>query len=161
MEGGKYFRSFTIHHPRSTSNSAVIIRTFEFARDFDAVTALWQASGPGVHLGLSDTPEEITRKLKRDPDLFLVAENEAQVVGAVLGGFDGRRGMVYHLAVAPAHGGRGLGSALMAELESRLRAKGCRKYYLLVTHDNTDVTDFYQRLGWSVMPVNIMGKEIR
>ena len=119
------------------------------------------ASGPGVRLGLSDTPEEITRKLKRDPDLFLVAENEAQVVGAVLGGFDGRRGLVYHLAVTPEARGRGLGTALMAELEARLKAKGCRKYYLLVTHDNTDVTDFYQRLGWSVMPVNIMGKEIR
>jgi ribosomal protein S18 acetylase RimI-like enzyme len=139
----------------------VVIREFDLARDFDAVTALWQASGPGVRLGLSDTPEEITRKLKRDPDLFLVAENEAQVVGAVLGGFDGRRGMVYHLAVTPEARGRGLGTALMAELESRLNAKGCRKYYLLVTHDNTDVTDFYQRLGWSVMPVNIMGKEIR
>ena len=139
----------------------MVIRGFDLARDFDAVTALWQASGPGVRLGLSDTPEEITRKLKRDPDLFLVAENEAQVVGAVLGGFDGRRGMVYHLAVTPEARGRGLGTALMAELEARLKAKGCRKYYLLVTHDNTDVTDFYQRLGWSVMPVNIMGKEIR
>ncbi len=139
----------------------MVIREFDLARDFDAVTALWQASGPGVRLGLSDTPEEITRKLKRDPDLFLVAENEAQVVGAVLGGFDGRRGLVYHLAVTPEARGRGLGTALMAELEARLKAKGCRKYYLLVTHDNTDVTDFYQRLGWSVMPVNIMGKEIR
>ena len=139
----------------------MLIREFDLARDFDAVTALWQASGPGVRLGLSDTPEEISRKLKRDPDLFLVAEDEAQVVGAVLGGFDGRRGMVYHLAVTPEARGRGLGTALMAELESRLKAKGCRKYYLLVTHDNTDVTDFYQRLGWSVMPVNIMGKEIR
>ena len=139
----------------------MVIREFDLARDFDAVTALWQASGPGVRLGWSDTPEEISRKLKRDPDLFLVAENEAQVVGAVLGGFDGRRGMVYHLAVTPEARGRGLGTALMAELEARLKAKGCRKYYLLVTHDNTDVTDFYQRLGWSVMPVNIMGKEIR
>ncbi len=139
----------------------MIIRTFEFARDFDAVVALWQASGPGVHLGMSDTPEEISRKLKRDPDLFLVAEDGAQIVGAVLGGFDGRRGMVYHLAVASVHRQRGVGSALMAELESRLKAKGCRKYYLLVTHDNTEVTDFYQRLGWSVMPLNIMGKEIR
>jgi len=139
----------------------VVIREFDLARDFDAVTALWQASGPGVRLGLSDTPEEITRKLKRDPDLFLVAEEGAQLLGAVLGGFDGRRGMVYHLAVTPEARGRGLGTALMAELEARLKAKGCRKYYLLVTHDNTDVTDFYQRLGWSVMPVNIMGKEIR
>ena len=137
------------------------IREFNLARDYDAVIALWQSAGPGVHLGFSDTPEEISKKLKRDPDLFLVAEAEEQIVGAVIGGFDGRRGMVYHLAVAPEARGRGLGAALMAELESRLKAKGCLKYYLLVTHDNPGVLDFYQRLGWSVMPVQIMGKEIR
>jgi ribosomal protein S18 acetylase RimI-like enzyme len=136
------------------------IRTFDFPRDLDAVLALWRASGPGVHLGMSDTPEEIAKKLTRDPDLFLVAEDENRIVGAVLGGFDGRRGMVYHLAVAAAQRQRGLGSALMAELESRLKAKGCRKYYLLVTYDNTDVVDFYRRLGWEVMPVQMLGKEI-
>lgn len=139
----------------------MLIRAFDFSRDFDAVVALWQASGPGVHLGTSDTPEEIGRKLKRDPDLFLVAEEGAQILGAVLGGFDGRRGMVYHLAVTPEQRGRGLGTALMAELEARLKAKGCRKYYLLVTQDNLDVLDFYRRLGWSVMPVQIMGKEVK
>ncbi len=139
----------------------MLIRDFDFARDLAAVVALWQAAGPGVHLGMSDTPEEISRKLKRDPDLFLVAEDGAQIVGAVLGGFDGRRGMVYHLAVAPEQRGRGLGTALMVELESRLKAKGCRKYYLLVTQDNPGVVDFYRQLGWDVMPVQIMGKEIR
>jgi ribosomal protein S18 acetylase RimI-like enzyme len=137
------------------------IREFSFPRDLDAVLALWQASGPGVRLGLSDTPEEIEKKLKRDPDLFLVAEDEDEIVGAVLGGFDGRRGLVYHLAVAPEHRGRGLGSALMAEIESRLKAKGCRKYYLLVTHDNGGVVDFYRRLGWAEMPVQMLGKEIK
>jgi ribosomal protein S18 acetylase RimI-like enzyme len=139
----------------------MLIREFNLARDYEAVIALWQSAGPGVHLGFSDTPEEIAKKLKRDPDLFLVAEVDDQIVGVVLGGFDGRRGMVYHLAVAPEARGRGLGAALMAELESRLKAKGCWKYYLLVTQDNLDVLDFYRRLGWSVMPVQMMGKEIR
>jgi ribosomal protein S18 acetylase RimI-like enzyme len=139
----------------------MLIREFNLVRDYDVVIALWQSAGPGVHLGFSDTPEEIAKKLKRDPDLFLVAEVDDQIVGAVLGGFDGRRGMVYHLAVAPEARGRGLGAALMAELESRLKAKGCRKYYLLVTQDNLGVTDFYGRLGWGVMPVQIMGKEIQ
>ncbi len=137
------------------------IREFDLARDYEAVIALWQNAGPGVRLGLSDTPEEISKKLTRDPDLFLIAEEVGQIVGAVLGGFDGRRGMVYHLAVAAAHRGRGWGAALMAELEFRLRAKGCRKYYLLVTPDNLEVTDFYRRQGWEVMPMQMMGKEIR
>jgi ribosomal protein S18 acetylase RimI-like enzyme len=136
------------------------IREFEFDRDYAAAFSLWQAAGPGVHLGFSDTRQEIAKKLKRDPDLFLVAEEKGKLIGAVLGGFDGRRGMVYHLAVAADQRGRGIGTALMNELESRLKARGCYKYYLLVTHDNLGVIDFYQQQGWEVMDVQIMGKVI-
>ena len=63
----------------------------------------------GVHVGRSDTPAEIEKKLARDPDLFLVAECEQQIIGSVIGGYDGRRGMIYHLAVdgiIPRAGGR-------------------------------------------------------
>jgi ribosomal protein S18 acetylase RimI-like enzyme len=109
---------------------------------------------------MSDTREEIAKKLAHDPDLCLVAEEAGQVVGTVLGGFDGRRGMVYHLAVAAAYQGQGLGRALMVEQEARFKAKGCLKYYLLVTADNLAVIDFYAGLGWSRMAVEIMGKEI-
>ena len=43
---------------------------------------------------------------------------------------------------------------------ARFRAKGCRKYYLLITAENQGVVDFYARLGWSRMPVEIMAKEL-
>jgi len=136
------------------------IREFDLDRDYAAALALWQAAGPGVHVGQSDTREEIAKKLAHDPDLCLVAEEDGRVVGTVLGGFDGRRGLVYHLAVAPPHRGKGLGRALMLEQEARFRAKGCLKYYLLITAENHDVVDFYLRLGWSRMPVEIMTKEL-
>ena len=77
-----------------------------------------------------------------------------------MGGYDGRRGLVYHLAVLPEKRRQGLGSTLMAELEQRLRAKGCVKYYLLVTPDNPQVLEFYRRQGWSVMDMTLMGKEL-
>jgi ribosomal protein S18 acetylase RimI-like enzyme len=127
-----------------------MIREFNFARDLDAVIALWQSAGPGIHLGPSDTPEEIAKKLTRDPDLFLVAEAEGRIVGAVIGGFDGRRGAVYHLAVAPEYRGRDIGTALMNEVDSRLKAKGCLKYQLFIASDNAEVVGFYQKLGWQV-----------
>jgi ribosomal protein S18 acetylase RimI-like enzyme len=139
----------------------MVIREFDLDRDYGAALALWQTAGPGVRVGMSDTRDEIAKKLARDPDLFLVAEADGQMIGTVIGGFDGRRGMVYHLAVAEAWRGRGLGRALMAELEARLKAKGCRKYYLLVTAENRRVVNFYQRLGWDAMSVEIMGKEIK
>ena len=136
------------------------IRDFNLSQDYDAVVALWQSAGPGVRVGRSDAPEQIAKKLARDPDLFLVAEAEGQILGAVIGGFDGRRGLVYHLAVVQDWRGRGLGAALMNELEARLRAKGCLRCYLLVTPANLDVVGFYQRLGWDEMPVRIMAKDI-
>jgi ribosomal protein S18 acetylase RimI-like enzyme len=139
----------------------VIIREFDLERDYAAAHALWLNSSPGVHVGLSDTREEIAKKLLRDPDLFLVAEEDGQLTGTVIGGYDGRRGMVYHLAVAEARRGRGVGKKLMVELEARLKAKGCLKYYLLVTAQNLKVVEYYQRLGWGIMPLEIMGKEIK
>lgn len=137
-----------------------MIREFELARDYNAVLALWKSIGPGVNISPSDTREEIAKKLQRDSDLFLVAEESGHIVGTVLGGYDGRRGLVYHLAVAESYRGNGLGTALMNELESRLKAKGCYKYYLLVTPDNLGVMDFYRRMGWEEMPVKMMGKVI-
>lgn len=136
------------------------IRTYVSPQDYAAVLALWSTAGPGVHVGRSDAPEEILKKLERDPELFLVAEAGGEIVGAVLGGFDGRRGLVYHLAVAPPYRRQGLAAALMAELESRMRAKGCLKSYLLVTCDNREAQRFYEDQGWGRMDLLLYGKEL-
>jgi ribosomal protein S18 acetylase RimI-like enzyme len=136
------------------------VRPFEFKKDMQKVLDLWSNAGPGIQLSKSDQPHEIRKKLKKDPDLFLVAELENVLIGAVLGGFDGRRGMVYHLAVANDYRKEGVGSVLMQEIENRLRAKGCLKYYLLVTKQNEEAIDFYTKIGCEVMDINILGKEI-
>lgn len=112
---------------------------------------LWSESGEGIHLRKSDEPQEIAKKLQRDADLFLVAETEGKIIGTVMGGFDGRRGMVYHLAVAQGFRRRGIAAGLMEELEKRLREKGCIRYYLLVTKDNQAAIQFYEKHGWKQM----------
>jgi ribosomal protein S18 acetylase RimI-like enzyme len=139
----------------------MLIREFDLSHDYEAVLALWGAAAPGVNIGPSDTREELNKKLARDPDLFLVMEDNGRLVASVIGGFDGRRGMVYHLAVAPDQRGQDLGTRLMTELEARLKAKGCRKYYLLIRPENLGVMTFYHKLGWETMPLTIMGKEIK
>lgn len=142
------------------SRSPATLRTFDFDRDWDSVQRVWARCGPGVQFSRSDAPEEIRKKLERDPDLFVVAEAEGAVVGAVMGGFDGRRGLVYHLAVVPEQRRQGIGIALMNEVEARLKAKGCLKCYLLVTRENAAVVEFYRTLGWGVMEMFLMGKEL-
>jgi ribosomal protein S18 acetylase RimI-like enzyme len=137
------------------------IRQFEIEGDYAAVRQLWEHSWPGVQLSPSDEPLEIERKLKRDPELFLVIEEEGQILGTVIGGYDGRRGLVYHLAVLPARRGEGIGKALMAELENRLRSKGCFKYYLLVRKGSPELLDFYRSIDCEVMDLDVLGKVIR
>jgi ribosomal protein S18 acetylase RimI-like enzyme len=114
----------------------------------------------GVRVGPSDTPSEIEKKLARDPDLFLVAEIDGKLIGTVIGGFDGRRGFVYHLAVAAPFRRGGVASRLMQEVENRLRAKGCIRSYLLVRPDNADALDFYRKTGWSVLDDVIFAKDL-
>ena len=136
------------------------IRTFRYPEDLIGVLELWGNAGPGVHVGRSDSPEEIQKKLARDPDLFLVAELDGRLVGTVLGGFDGRRGMVYHLAVAEEQRRQGLGEALMQAVEARLHSMGCLRYYLLVTQDNESAIKFYEQRGHECLPLYIFAKDL-
>jgi ribosomal protein S18 acetylase RimI-like enzyme len=138
----------------------VNIREFCFPDDYDGMLKLWNAMEIGVQVGRSDAPEEIQKKLQRDPDLFLVAEENNEIIGTIIGGFDGRRGMIYHLAVQANMRGQGIGTALLKEVEQRLQARGCKKCYLLITVENTDAVQFYEQQNWREMKNDrIFGKE--
>jgi len=137
------------------------LREIHFPEDYLAVRLLWENAGSGIQLRRSDDLEEIHKKLQRDPDLFLVAESAGKIIGTVLGGFDGRRGMVYHLAVEESFRNQGIGEMLMEELERRLQAKGCIRCYLLVTTDNDSAMRFYKKRGWKHMEeVYTYGKDL-
>ena len=127
------------------------IREFRFPEDYAAARFLWENAGSGINLRQSDQPAEIQKKLQRDPDLFLVAETNGKLTGTVIGGFDGRRGLIYHLAVEASFRQQGVGSLLMDEVERRLKAKGCLKCYLLVTVENENAMRFYEARQWERM----------
>jgi len=139
----------------------VILREFRLPSDYTQVITLWQNAGPGIHIRRSDSAEEINKKLQRDPDLFLVAALGGQIIGTVLGGFDGRRGLVYHLAVDANYRKMGIGTSLMTELERRMKLKGCIRSYLLVTHDNVDAIQFYESQNWEPMDILILAKDLK
>jgi len=147
-------------HPDIKLSKQIHIRQFVFPDDYQAVFHLWQSATPGIQLGPSDTIEEIGKKVARDPDLFLVAERHNQIIGSVLGGFDGRRGLIYHLVVDSAWRGNKLGGMLMEAVEEKLIEKGCIRYYLLVTQDNTNAQQFYEHLGCKKMDLYTYGKYI-
>jgi ribosomal protein S18 acetylase RimI-like enzyme len=133
-----------------------LIREFEFDADYGRVIDLWRTIEIGMHIGPSDSPDEIKKKLERDPDLFLVAEEGSQIIGTIIGAFDGRRGMIYHLAVHHDHRRKGVGQLLLAEVEKRLKAKGCIKCLLLLMNNNEGAKHFYEECGWGLVPEDLV-----
>lgn len=126
--------------------------------DEAAVVALWQACG--LTRPWNDPHKDIARKLTVQRELFLVGERDAGIVASVMAGYEGHRGWVNYLAVAPELRGQGHGAALMQHVERALRARGCPKINLLVRSSNSAVLAFYRRLGYAVDEAVPLGKRL-
>jgi Acetyltransferases len=134
----------------------IIIRQFGLD-DYDQAAHVWQQSGLDVRPG--DDKTAIARKLERDPELFLVACDGGAVIGTAIGGYDGRRGYIYHLGVLPEYQRQGIGARLVAEVGKRLAALGCPKLNLSVSADNAAAIEFYKKLGFESRHLQ-MGKAL-
>jgi ribosomal protein S18 acetylase RimI-like enzyme len=85
---------------------------------------------------------------------------ESPLVATVIAGYEGHRGWINYLAVAPAFRRKGFGRQIMEHAEQLLRERGCPKINLQVRSANREVIQFYQRLGFSVDEVLSMGKRL-
>ena len=101
----------------------------------------------------------IDKKLAVDGLLFVAQEGSA-VLGTAMAGYDGHRGWLYSIAVAPGHRRQGLGAALVRHAEAALSAQGCMKINLQLLASNEATAAFYQRLGYAVEPRISMGKTL-
>lgn len=135
----------------------MIIRPFHL-RDEASVVDLW--SRCDLLRPQNDPYLDIRRKLLVQPEMFLIAEVESEIIGSVMCGYDGHRGWINYLAVHPNHRGQGVGRRLMEKAESALRELQCPKINLQVRSANQSVIAFYEKLGFSVDEVISMGKRI-
>ena len=94
--------------------------------------------------------------LQRNPHLCLVGKLDKDVIAVVLGGYDGRRGYVHHLAVDPDYQNNGYGRMLMDELISRFKIMMVHKIHLFIEKYNLPVVEFYKKLGWEIRDDLIM-----
>jgi len=114
--------------------------------DGDRLRTFWLACGISIRPG--DDDAALARFSERNPGLFLLAQEDAHIVGSALAGWDGRRGWLYHVAVHPDERRRAVGTTLVRELEERLRACGCPKINLIVVEGNTWGMSFWESLGY-------------
>jgi ribosomal protein S18 acetylase RimI-like enzyme len=108
----------------------------------------------------NDPAKDIERKLKIDPDLFLVGFIDKKVVATVMGGYEGHRGWINYLAVKPSQQRKGYGQAIMQAVESLIKQKGCPKINLQVRATNEAVIKFYSAIGYGNDNVVGLGKRL-
>lgn len=135
----------------------MLIRPFQTS-DQSEVLDLWQCCG--LVVPQNDPAKDIERKLRHDPDGFLVGLVDGKVIGTVMGGYDGHRGWINYLAVQPDRQNTGIGRELMDTIELRLRQLGCPKINLQVRSTNTGVMAFYRALGFAEDAAVSMGKRL-
>ena len=117
--------------------------------DYDRVYALWSGTqGMGLR-SLDDTREGIAKFLARNPATCFVATRENELVAVILAGHDGRRGYIYHLAVADEHRRQGLGKLLVERSLQALRREGINKVALVVFADNVSGNEFWESIGFA------------
>ena len=133
-----------------------IIRPYTDIDETDVI-ALWESVFPNDP-PWNDPPQIIQRKKQVQPELFLVGELDGRVIATVIGGYDGFRGWIYHLAVAKTEQRRGFGRAMMADAERLLRSYGCPKINLQVRAANAGVIEFYKALGYGLEDHACFGK---
>ena len=133
------------------------IRAFQ-PDDEPSVVALWERCG--LVRPWNDPHKDIARKLKVQPQFFLVGLNDDAIAATVMAGYEGHRGWVNYLAVDPALRRHGFGRTLMNEVERLLLAAGCPKINLQVRGSNTDALAFYAALGYAQDDVVSMGKRL-
>jgi len=133
------------------------IRPFQ-PSDEAAVVQLWKDCN--LVVPWNDPLRDIRRKLRVQPELFLVGFISAELAATVMAGYEGHRGWLNYLAVAPRLRRQGLGRKMVTEAEARLRQMGCPKINIQVRTSNTEVIEFYRRIGFTLDEVVSMGKRL-
>lgn len=137
--------------------NTLLIRPFE-AADEEAVIQLWEESG--LLVPWNDPREDIQIKLDYQPELFLVGTLDNTIVATAMAGYDGHRGWINYLAVAPDLQKSGIGRKIMLAAEEKLKRLGCPKINVQIRTTNKPVIRFYERIGFSDDNVIGMGKRL-
>ncbi len=135
----------------------MLIRPFRLG-DYSAITRIWQETG--LDHTETESLNDLAKQLAWDSDLVMVAENDGEVVGVVVGTIDGTRAYFYRLAVLPHLQGSGIGRMLVEAIENRFRQRGVNRVLIMVNQENPEVLPFYHSLGYEVQKYVTLSKKL-
>lgn len=117
--------------------------------DYEGVHALWMTIKGFAIRSIDDSKVGVERFLKRNPTTSVVAEEDGQIVGAILCGHDGRRGCLYHVCVKEDHRMRGIGKAMVVHCMEKLKEEQISKVSLIAFTVNDIGNAFWKCIGWT------------
>jgi ribosomal protein S18 acetylase RimI-like enzyme len=120
--------------------------------DYDSIYALWNSTEQSRRSlnPVDDSCDGIERYLKRNPDTCFAAVSDDRVIGIILTGHDGRRGIIHHLCVHSDYRRKGIAAHLVALAEDALKKEGIQKIFGLVFKDNEAANAFWEQQGYSL-----------
>jgi ribosomal protein S18 acetylase RimI-like enzyme len=128
--------------------------------DYPQLIDLW-SNTENIGLSEADSPGNLDIFLKRNPGLNFVALDDDKIIGSVLGGHDGRRGAIYHLAINREYRNKGFGQALLNHCLAAFADIGIERCHIHVYTDNQSGLDFWQKNGWFTRPeLVLLSKDI-
>ena len=121
-------------------------------KDYDEIFELWNSTEQSRRAlnPVDDTREGIDRYLKRNPNTCFAAVTDDKIVGVILTGHDGRRGIIQHMCVHPDYRRRGRAGQLVSLAEDALKKEGIQKVFGLVFKDNDTANFFWEQQGYSI-----------
>ncbi len=117
--------------------------------DYSEAYDLWIICGNGLN-DKDDSPEGIERYLKRNPSTSFVATCDGKVVGVILCGHDGRRGIIQHACVSPDYRRLGIGNKLVELALEALKEEGINKVLLVAFKKNEGGNAFWEAQGFTL-----------
>ena len=138
-------------------NKTFSIRSFR-PEDETTVLELWTSCG--LIVPHNDPRKDLRRKLRVNPEWFLVGEENGVILATCMAGYEGHRGWINYLAVAPTRQRQRLATQMMEKAEHLLREAGCPKINLQVRSTNLQVIAFYESLGFKIDSVTSLGKRL-
>ena len=126
--------------------------------DEAAVIALWEACG--LTRSWNDPRKDIARKRAVQREWFLVGTQADTLIASIMIGYDGHRGWINYLAVAPDQRWHGHARTLMREAERLLAGAGCPKINLQIRTTNAAVIEFYKHIGYAQDDVVSFGRRL-
>ena len=126
----------------------MIIRKMIIA-DYEQAYDIWLKSGNGLN-DIDDSRAGIEKFLRRNPETCFVAENDGNIIGAILSGHDGHRGRIGHTAVLASERKKGIGTALVNAALDALKSEGITKVTLLVFAHNAPGNAFWEKTGFKL-----------